>query len=402
MPGDHSTATPAVDAALTAARALDDQDLLDALQGWEAQIRAAQAQRAAVVVVIAERIQALGYPVTGAADQVAVSLAVSPRSGDHLLGTATELCDRPVVWAGLAVGAIDLTKARHILELLGKVPDPLRTRLEHDAVAFGRCHTPHQLKRHLLAATIDADPDETLRKEAVDDRGVWISPAAHGMADIHAHLSIEHAEIFYQALTQLSEATDLADPHGQGEDRTSTQRRADALTGFLDTTTTLDIRVDVTIPADTLIGDDHRDAELGRHGPVAASLARHLAWSPDARWRRLVTDPLTGRLIDATAETYRIPERVKRVVRLRDRTCRFPGCTRPAEYTDTDHIIPWSQGGKTRAVDLAGQCRRHHLIKTHSAWTIQHNPHAPTHDITWTSPLGTVRTTTAHRYHRRD
>ncbi|MGV1030604.1 MAG: hypothetical protein ACOYBU_19220, partial [Dermatophilaceae bacterium] len=366
-----------VAATLAGARALGDQDLLDRLQAAEEAIRAGQADRAATAVVIAERIQALGYRVTGAADQVAVVLAISPRSGDHLLDTAVDLCDRPVVWAGLATGRIDVSKARHILDLLAKIPDPLRAQLEAEAIEYGQCHTPHQLKRHLLAATIDADPDETLRKEAIDDRGVWITPRAHGMADVHAHLSIEHADVFYQALMKLSEAKDLPDPYDQGEDRYSTQRRADALVGFLDTITTLDIRVDVTIPADTLIGDDHRDAEIGRYGPVAASLARWLCWSPDARWHRLVTDPLTGRLIAATAKTYTIPPRVKRLVRLRDRTCRFPGCNRPAEYTDTDHIIPWAKGGKTRAVDLGGECRRHHLIKTHSAWTVQHNPTSP-------------------------
>ena len=129
--------------------------------------------------------------------------------------------------------------------------------------------------------------------------------------------------------------------------------------------------------------------------------ATYLAFSPDARWRRLVCDPLTGCLIDANAQTYKIPERVKRVVRLRDRTCRFPGCNRPAEYTDTDHIVPWLEG-RTRAVDLAGECRRHHLLKTHSAWTVRHNPARTTHDMLWTSPLGTRHLTVAFQYHRRD
>ncbi len=99
-------------------------------------------------------------------------------------------------------------------------------------------------------------------------------------------------------------------------------------------------------------------------------------------------DPLTGAVIDANAKTYKIPNRVKRVVRLRDRTCRFPGCHRPAEYTDTDHIVPWSKGGKTRAVDLAGLCRRHHLVKTHSAWKVRHNRLDPSHEHDLDQPAG--------------
>ena len=249
--------------------------------------------------------------------------------------------------------------------------------MERDAIAYGQRHTTHQLRQYLLRLTCDGDPGEHLRKKALDDRGVSIFPAAHGMADIAARLSAEHAEIFYQALTKLAQRDDCADPHEQGDDRTLDQRRADALVGFLDTITQVDVQVNVTISANTLIGEDHRDALLGKHGVICASVARYLAWSPDARWRRLVCDPLTGALIDANAETYKIPERVKRAVRLRDRTCRFPGCHRPAEYTDTDHIVPWSKGGKTRAVDLAGECRRHHLLKTHSAWKVRHQRESP-------------------------
>ncbi len=98
-----------------------------------------------------------------------------------------------------------------------------------------------------MRLTCDGDPGEILRKEAVDARGVSIFPAGHGMADVCARLSIEHAEVFYQALTQLAGKHDCPDPYEQGQDRSLDQRRADALVGFLDTTCRLDVRVDVTI-----------------------------------------------------------------------------------------------------------------------------------------------------------
>ena len=99
---------------------------------------------------------------------------------------------------------------------------------------------------------------------------------------------------------------------------------------------------------------------------------------------------------------YKVPDRVKRAVRLRDRVCRFPGCTRRAEYTDTDHIHPWSKQGRTEAGNLAALCRRHHLVKTHSAWTVRTRGGGTDFDMHWTSPLGTTRTTQPHAYHRRD
>ena len=38
---------------------------------------------------------------------------------------------------------------------------------------------------------------------------------------------------------------------------------------------------------------------------------------------------------------YRPSTALDEFVRIRDLTCRFPGCDRPAEYCDLDHTMPW-------------------------------------------------------------
>ena len=394
--------TPALGAVVEQARGLEDDALIDELLQAEEAIRSAQARRAALIAVVQERVHAAGYRVDGTADQVAVVLGVSPRAADHLLGDAIALVGRPMVWGAVYDGFIDQRKGLLIVQGLEGFDGLPRAQMERDAIAYAQSHTAHELRRYLIKLACDGDPGDIFRKEAVDRRGVSIFPAGHGMADVSARLSLEHAEMFFQRLTALAQKDDCPDPYGQGADRTLDQCRADALVGFLENTTEVSVHVDVAISADALIGEDHRDAMLGRHGAIPASLARLLAWSPDARWRRLVTDPLTGALIDCNAEVYKVPDRVKRAVRLRDRTCRFPGCTRPAEYTDTDHIHPWSVGGKTKAGNLAALCRRHHLVKTHSAWKVQQPSQGNRHIMHWTGPLGTRHTTTAATYHRRD
>ena len=394
--------TPALGSVVGDARQLEDDALIEALREVEERVRSAHAERAALIAVVQERIAGLGRRVDATADQVAVVLEISPRSADNVLGDAIAVVSRPQVWTALFDGLIDLRKALLIVAGLDGFGGLPRVELEADAIGYAQSHTAHELRLYLMKLTCDGDPGEIFRKEALDKRGVSIFPAGHGMADVSARISIEHAEVLFQRLTALATRDDCPDPNGQGEARTLDQRRADALVGFLDNTTEVTVHVDVTIPADALIGDDHRDALLGRHGAIPASLARYLAWSPDARWRRLVTDPLTGALIDANAEVYKVPDRVKRAVRLRDRVCRFPGCTRRAEYTDTDHIHPWSKQGRTEAGNLAALCRRHHLVKTHSAWTVRTRGGGTDFDMHWTSPLGTKRTTQAHAYHRRD
>ncbi|MCD4533379.1 HNH endonuclease [Nocardioides sp. cx-169] len=58
-------------------------------------------------------------------------------------------------------------------------------------------------------------------------------------------------------------------------------------------------------------------------------------------------------------------------VRLRDRTCVFPWCTRPARSCDLDHITPYDSGGPTCECNLAALCRHHHRLKTHAGWRYQ-------------------------------
>ena len=74
-----------------------------------------------------------------------------------------------------------------------------------------------------------------------------------------------------------------------------------------------------------------------------------------------------------------------RYVRLRDRTCQFPGCNRPAEFADLDHRIPFAADGRTSAANLWCLCRHHHRLKHEGGWQIHPNPDG---SWTWTSPIG--------------
>ncbi len=67
---------------------------------------------------------------------------------------------------------------------------------------------------------------------------------------------------------------------------------------------------------------------------------------------------------------YEIPVRIAEHVVLRDGTCVFPWCTRPARGCDLDHVVPHgTRGGPTATDNLAPLCRRHHRLKTHGGWT---------------------------------
>lgn len=58
--------------------------------------------------------------------------------------------------------------------------------------------------------------------------------------------------------------------------------------------------------------------------------------------------------------TRTVPRGMRRALVLRDRTCRFPGCTN--HRADAHHIRHWAHGGATSLDNLVLLCRRHHRI----------------------------------------
>jgi len=143
----------------------------------------------------------------------------------------------------------------------------------------------------------------------------------------------------------------------------------------------------VTVPAGTLLGLGGEPAHLAGYGPIPDSLARELA--RDGVWRRVLTDPATGAVLDVGRTRHDPPADLDRLIRVRDGMCRFPGCRRQASGCDLDHAVPYPHG-PTSAANLHALCRRHHRLKHETAWSAIARPGSR---LEWTSPLGAVYTT---------
>lgn len=116
--------------------------------------------------------------------------------------------------------------------------------------------------------------------------------------------------------------------------------------------------------------------------PLLASLIRNGA--------RLV--PLRTPCAQAE-DRYRPSAGLRRFVRCRDMTCRFPGCSAPAEVCDIDHAIAYP-AGPTHPSNLRCLCRKHHLLRTFyvgpDGWSDRQYPDGR---IVWTAPTGRTYTT---------
>ena len=97
-------------------------------------------------------------------------------------------------------------------------------------------------------------------------------------------------------------------------------------------------------------------------------MARRIA--AHGTWRRLLTDPATGAVLDYGTTRYTPPADLVEHVIARDRTCRFPTCSQPARRCQLDHTIPagapgWSTSHRNCGPLSGGGC---HNGKTHAGW----------------------------------
>jgi hypothetical protein len=121
--------------------------------------------------------------------------------------------------------------------------------------------------------------------------------------------------------------------------------------------------VDIQVPLTTLLGLTDFPAELAGYGPVIADIARQVvADQPDATWRFSVYDPV-GNLIHHGITRRRPKAHDVAFIRARDKTCRAPGCRRPARLCDVDHTEDWAHSKDSRRCNLACLCPMHHLWK---------------------------------------
>lgn len=137
------------------------------------------------------------------------------------------------------------------------------------------------------------------------------------------------------------------------------------------------VRIDVTVSLSTLMGLDEAPGELAGFGPISAEQARALA--AGGVWRRLVTDPLSGAVLDVGRTRYRPPRPLAEHVMARDGTCAAPSCSVPAHRCDLDHTVEYhglpangSPGpGATSADNLGPLSNRCHRLKTDGGFTLR-------------------------------
>jgi hypothetical protein len=184
--------------------------------------------------------------------------------------------------------------------------------------------------------------------------------------------------------------------------------------------------INLTLPLSTWAGLVSRSGEIAGYGPAEAAtctaLGSRLAASRATSWCLTLTDPDGHPLAHACAPRTRPPpdgpaalrwaaalvsklrwlqsgscthrgqedryepsNSLAHLIRVRQRTCSFPGCSRPAVRCDLDHTIAYDQGGPTCECNLAPLCRTHHRAKQAPRWHLAQDQPG---QMTWQLPSG--------------
>ena len=401
-------------------------DYLTALERQTAWLQALM-QRAIIAVAGNEPSVSNGDDIFFGVDEaeredISTALRLSAGTAQSRIDVARTLVNHlPNTCSALATGDISLAHANVIAkETAAAIRDGLNEyqifEVEQRAIAHAEFHTPAQVANQVRTSLARIAPEtfEDTVARARDTRRVSCYSDSDGMSTVVAILPAADAQVVMNAIESFIRLTSedggtanrnklnsLGSPFAK-DTRSTDMKRADALTAIAAASLSASpvaphrrpISINVTIDLPTLLGLAENPGQLAGYGAIPASVARELA--SDGKWKRFITDPQTGNLLDYGRESYEPPQALKDFLIARDRTCRFPGCRRSAALSDLDHAKSWEDGGSTSPENLGALCRRHHRLKTHDGWSVTSNEDG---SCTWVSPHGKTFFTPARSIH---
>ncbi|MGN7859589.1 DUF222 domain-containing protein [Microbacterium sp. 22303] len=266
----------------------------------------------------------------------------------------------------------------------------------------------------ILTDRLDPTPPERKHARGMVDRRVVVEDAGDGMSWLTALIPTVKAVAIKRRLT--STAKHLQKDRREG--RTRDQVRADLLCDWLlgvGTDRAVKTTVFVTVPIGLLAGVNPgsafgvaagvaattasaasslsatgspvasaSEAQLVGHGPIDPATARQ-AFLDATGFRRVITDPVRGIVLDLDRRTYRPTKAQRDWLVLQHGTCARDGCDRLALDADLDHAQMWSRGGLTDTGNLRPLCPADH-VRRHRTRMIYRN--RENHTVQVITPTG--------------
>lgn len=351
---------------------LSDTELFAELSHIFAQEQVLAARRLALVREVDGRGLATRHGATSVVAWLRDVLRVSPHAARRMLDLARALDSKACLTSeALADGVINVEQAeviaRAVANLAGHVDPEIAVSAERRLISDAAVFEPQSLAKlatRILDHVAPEIAEEHLRQHleraeqrAEMERFFALTPDGTGKVRLSGCLPTEAAAIVNAALDPLCAPrvdADLLDP------RTPGQRRADALvdvcrlalaSGELPDNGGDRPQLTVTMPLGNLVN------RIG-----AGMLDDGQSLSPETV-RRIACDAAIipavlggqGQLLDLGRERRLFTGPIRRALVLRDGGCAFPGCDRPARWSDGHHIQHWADGGATNLAKVVNR-----------------------------------------------
>ncbi|MFN8194678.1 MAG: DUF222 domain-containing protein [Nocardioidaceae bacterium] len=356
--------------------------------------------------------------------ELAAALGLSTDAGRTLIGQALDLAFRlPATWDQVRAGRVPAWKARRFADQTRSLSQAEAAFVDDQLAAVTGKVTWAQLDRLITEAvhrhlpqTLD-DPDQApatvdRRRVTVDLRNIGLDGVITVEAALDTHDALDLEQALHHGAEQLKLAGSPASLDARraaalgemarheltltlptpGEDATPMAEAPPQRRGRAAKPVTLYLHLHESALTDQLAGGLAGLGGVGRventRMPVTADTIR--AWCGDPTVS-LTVKPVIDLTQHVKVAQYEIPDRLAERLWLREPSCVFPFCDRPARTAcDGDHVISYDHdhpdhGGQTCDCNTAPCCRHHHRLKTLTPW--RYKAIEPGVYL-WTSPHG--------------
>ncbi len=329
--------------------------------------------RRTLVEVIAAHDRTESWKEDGATSMtawLAAQLGVAHGTASQMVTVGTALENLPSIAEAFGEGRLSWDKTRSLARFATTDTDQALSE-EAQGLTASQVHTRRQ---RVPDANEQAQTKRSVRTWWDRDRQ-WFH--------LHGRLPGADGALVEKAL-ERAEAKVPRSPHNQVYEPID-MRLADALVDIASTQLGSDPDPDranliVHVDLDTLTAG-RGVAEIEAGPTLTAETVRRLAC--DARLQTVLDGP-NGLPVGIGRASRTIPAWLNRLIRRRDKGCRFPGCER-TRWVHAHHLVHWANGGPTDLDNLVTLCGYHHRLVHDGGWKIEGSPNG---DLIFIRPDG--------------
>jgi len=268
---------------------------------------------------------------------------------------AHALAGLPKISEGFASGKLSFSKVRAMTRIADESNEDYLLMIAEHGTAH---HVEKLVSKYRTAKRLQ---DAEIANEQYIKREVTHYYDHDGSLVIQARLPAEQGALIVKALEMAMDANFVGGGHAGDteEPEPIAARRADALSNIAETYLNNNESSGSTADRYQVIvhvvgGESH--LEDGPH--VTAVTSRRIACDSSIV---AIKEDKNGEPLSIGRRSRTIPPPMRRALRVRDKGCRFPGCTN-TRFVDGHHIQHWADGGETRLDNLILLCRHHHHL----------------------------------------